>query len=104
MESIFEQIPKNVEDRIQPDARTKIAEDDEKDYLREEWQWNSWEEHDIDTEIEGPKEDDHYSGPCGLKSGVSKKIITVVQYLFQTTAINQNFFVRICAEANRYAR
>ena len=37
MDSIFEPIPKNVEDRIKPDASTKIAEDDEKDYLGEEW-------------------------------------------------------------------
>ena len=57
-------------------------EDDQEDYLGEEWQWNNWEEHDIDTEIEDPKEDDHYSGPCGLKSGVSKKFVTVVQCLF----------------------
>ena len=78
MNSVIEPIPINVEDRIQPDDSTKIAEDDEKDYLGEEWQWNNWEEHDIDTEIEGPKEDDHYSGPCGLTSGVSKKFVTVV--------------------------
>ena len=37
MDSAFEPIPKNVEDRIKPDASTKIAEDDEKDYLGEEW-------------------------------------------------------------------
>ena len=104
MDSAFEPIPTNIEDRIQPDTNTKTGEDDEMDYLGEEWQWNNWEEHDIDTEIEGPKEDDHYSGPSGLKSGVSKKFVTVVQCLFQTTAINRNFFVRICAESNRYAR
>ena len=103
MDSAFEPIPANIEDRIQPDASTKIGEDDEKVYLGEEWQWNKWEEHDIDTGIEGPKEDDNYLGPCGLKSGVSKNFVTVVQCLFQTTAINQNFFVRICVESNRYA-
>ena len=36
MDSAFEPIPENVEDRIQPDASTKITEDDEKDYLGEE--------------------------------------------------------------------
>ena len=104
MDSAFEPIPEDVEDSIQPDVSTKTSGEEDKDYLGEEWQWNNWEEHDIDTEIEGPVEDDHYSGPCGLKSGVSKKFVTVVQCLFQTTAINRNFFVRLCAESNRYAR
>ena len=104
MDTAFAPIPENIEDRIQPDVSTKTSDEDEKDYLGDEWQWNNWEEHDIETEIEGPKEDDHYSGPHGLKNGVSKKFVTVVQCLFQTTAINRNFFVRICAESNRYAR
>ena len=72
MDTAFAPIPENIEDRIQPDVSTKTSDEDEKDYLGDEWQWNNWEEHDIETEIEGPKEDDHYSGPHVLKNGVSK--------------------------------
>ena len=88
MDSAFEFIPKIFEDRISPDINTKTFEDDEKVYLPDEWQWNSWEEDDIDTEIEGSKDDDQYSGPCGLKNGVPEKSVTVVQCPFETTAIN----------------
>ena len=72
MDMAFAAIPENVEDRIQPDVSTKTSDDDENDYLGDEWQWNNWEEHDIETEIEGLKENDHCSGPHGLKNGVSK--------------------------------
>ena len=47
MDSAFELITDNVEDRIQPDIDTNAFKDDEKDILGDEWQWNSWEEHDI---------------------------------------------------------
>ena len=55
MDSAFKTIPENFEDRIQLDINIKTFEDDEKDYIGDEWQWNSWGDHNIDTEIEGPR-------------------------------------------------
>ena len=79
-------------------------EDEEIAYLGNEWQWNQWEHHNIDDEIEGPKEDDRYEGPHGLKPNVGKRFCTVLQCLFETTAMDRGFFVRLCGESNKYAR
>ncbi len=79
-------------------------EDEEIAYLGNEWQWNQWEHHNIDDEIEGPKEDDRYEGPHGLKLSIGKRLYTVLQCLFETTAMDRVFFVRLCGESNKYAR
>ena len=81
-------------------------DDDEKEaaYLGEEWQWDCWADHCIDEEIEGPKEYDHYSGPHGLKPNIGKRFFTVLQCMFETTAMNRSFFVRLCSESNKQAR
>ena len=76
----------------------------EKEYLGDGWDWNHWEEHTIEEELEGPKEYDHYSGPHGMKPNIGKKFYTVLQCLFETTAMNRSFFLRLCGESNKYAR
>ena len=43
-------------------------------YVGHEWEWNSWETHDINTDVPGPEQHDRYEGPHGLKPNVSKKL------------------------------
>ena len=63
--------------------------------MGDDWSWNQWEELDIDDRIDGPKEDDHYNGPHGLKEGVSKKFQTVLHCLLKTIAMDDHFFCEI---------
>ena len=79
-------------------------DDNENVYLGDEWQWNQWEPHNIDDDIEGPNKGDRYEGPHGLRKNISKRFCTVLQCLFETTAMNRGFFVRLCGESNKYAR
>ena len=79
-------------------------DDTENLYLGDGWKWNNWEPHNIDDKIKGPTEHDHYSGPHGLKPNVSKRFLTVLQCLFETTAMDRDFSVRLCCESNKYTR
>ena len=83
-----------------------IIQDDEPEtkYLGDNWEWNCWEEHDIEKDIPGPKEHDHYNGLHGLRKGVGRRFHTILQCLFETTAMDRSFFLRLCAESNKYAR
>ena len=83
---------------------TEIEEEEEKKYLGDEWEWNCWEKQPVEEEIIGPKEYDHYSGAHGLKANIGTRFYTVLQCLFETTAMNRSFFLRLCSESNKYAR
>ena len=73
-------------------------------FFGKDWQWNHWEDIEIDDIIHGPPEDDHYNGPHGLKTGIAKKFNTVLQCLFQTTAMDSHFFSRLVTQSNKMAR
>ena len=107
-DSAFDQVARHDSDleegRTSPNKSTTDEEDIENLYLGGNWKWNNWEPHDIDEEIEGPTEHDHYSGPHGLKPNICKRFFTVLQCLFETTAMDRDFFVRLCCESNKYAR
>ena len=63
-----------------------------------------WEELRRDDAIEGPEEYDHYNGKHGLKDGIGDSFETVLQCIFQTTAMNRDFFKRLASQSNKYAR
>ena len=80
--------------------------DDQKEFdiLGSDWQWNQWDDIEIDDSIDGPIENDCYNGPHGLKKGVAKKFETVLQCLFQTSAMDSHFFQRLVSQSNKIAR
>ena len=57
-----------------------------------------------DDTIVGPEEHDHYNRKHGLKDGVGDSFETVLQCIFQTTAMNRDFFKRRASQSNKYAR
>ena len=81
-----------------------IADDEEKDFLSDGWKWNQWEEIGDDEEVGGEVENDHYNGPHGLKIGVANKFKTVLECIFYCTAMSRDFFQRLAAQSNSYAR
>ena len=91
-------VDENTEDLIQctNQNNTEVEDKADKPYLSNEWEWNKWETHDINTNIPGPEEHDRYDGPHGLKPNISKRFCTVLQCLFETTAIDRKFFLRVC--------
>ena len=87
------------------DSKAQVNDDEnENAYLGDEWQWNQWEPHNIDDDIEGPNKGDRYEGPHGLRKNISKRFCTVLQCLFETTAMDRGFFIRLCGESNKYAK
>ena len=107
LDSAFDQVAPhelNAEEVISPNENTTDEDDIENLYLGGSWKWNNWEPHDIDDSIDGPTEHDHYSGPHGLKPNMCRRFFTVLQCLFETTAMDRDFFVRLCCESNKYAR
>ena len=61
-----------VENSIDPfNISNDCPPDDEPEtmYLGDNWEWNYWQEHDVDEEIPGPKEHVHYNGPQGIRKG-----------------------------------
>ena len=80
------------------------ATEEDVDYIGDGWLWNKWEEIGDDEEIPGPKEDDHYNGRHGLKEGIGAKFSTILQCIFETTCMNRDFFKRLSAQSNKYAR
>ena len=66
-------------------------DEDNVDIFGRDWSWN-WEKLEVDDVIEGPEEHDHYNGRHGLKDGVGESFETVLQRIFQTTAMNYDFF------------
>ena len=73
--------PFNVSNDCPPDDKQETT------YLGDNWEWNCWQEHDIDEEIVWPKEYDHYNGPQGIQKGVGRRFHTILQCLFETTSI-----------------
>ncbi len=80
------------------------VEEEDVDYIYDGWVWNKWEEIGDDDEIPGPKKDDHYNGHHGLKEGVGEKFTKILQCIFETTCMNRDFFKRLTAQLNKYAR
>eukprot|EP00957_Ditylum_brightwellii_P063049 4785421-Ditylum_brightwellii.AAC.2 len=50
----------------------KVDNEEEGNFMGEDWKWNNWAPRDVSQEIPGPKFEDRYSGPRGLKDGVEK--------------------------------
>ena len=65
-------------------------DEDGVDIFGRDWSWK-WEKLEVDDDIEGPEEHDHYNRRHGLKDGVGESFGTVLQCIFQTTAMNQFF-------------
>ena len=86
------------------DEMEETNEEQEIDVLGDEWAWNQWEEIADDEEIPGPKETDRYNGPHGIKPHVASSFKTVLQCIFSTTAMDIEFFKRLAAQSNKYAR
>ena len=103
---VLTNVDENTEDLIQftNQNNTEVEDKADKPYLSNEWEWNKWETHDINTNIPGPEEHDRYDGPHGLKPNISKSFCTVLQSLFEITAIDKKFFLRVCGESNKHAK
>ena len=81
-------------------ANDKVEDDD---YLTG-WKWEKWETIGDDESIQGPPEDNHYDGPHGLRDGISNRFRTVLECVFQTTAMEPSFFQRLASQSNKYAK
>ena len=96
------------DDDVDEDGRSPIVDlvdnEDEIDYMGTEWAWNSWRDIDADEEIQGPPENDRYNGPHGLRKGIGNRFDTVLQCVMTTTAMSLEFFERLAAQSNKYAR
>ena len=68
------------------------------------WKWDRWEDIGIDDDIPGPELVDPYNGPHGLRPGISTSFTTVLQCIFVCSAMDQDFFKRLTANSNKYAR
>ena len=103
---VLTNVDENAEDLIQSPEHnnTEVEDKADKPYLSNEWEWNKWETHDINSNIPGPEEHDRYDGPHGLKPNISKRFCTVLQCLFETTAIDRKFFLPVCGESNKHAK
>ena len=80
------------------------SEETEINFMTDEWKWNNWSEIDDDESIDGPPEPDRYSGPHGLKPGVASSFATILQCIFKTTAMSQDWFKRLTSQSNKFAR
>ena len=81
-----------------------VDNEDDIDYMGKEWAWNSWRDIDTDEEIPGPAENDRYNGPHGLRKGIGNRFDTILQCVMNTTAMSLEFFERLAAQSNKYAR
>ena len=83
-----------------------VENNNEKDvnYLSDDWKWNQWKEIGDDESIKGPPVEDRYNGPHGLKPGFPTSFTTVLQCIFQSTAMSRSFFQRLASQSNKYAR
>eukprot|EP00957_Ditylum_brightwellii_P065552 4972187-Ditylum_brightwellii.AAC.2 len=50
----------------------KVDNEEEANFVGDEWKWNNWAAHDISQEIPGPKLPDRYNEPQRLGDGVEK--------------------------------
>ena len=73
-------------------------------YMSDDWNWNNWKNIDDDESITGPPENDRYNGPHGLKAGIPTSFPTILQCIFQTTALSRSLFQRLTSQSNKYAR
>ena len=73
-------------------------------FISEEWNWDSWVTIDDDEDIPGPPDVDPYDGGHSLKDGVADSFETVLACIFNTTAMDRDFFKRLAAQSNKYAR
>ena len=59
--------------------------------MRKDWKCESWEEVVDDEEIQGPTDTDNYNDQHGIKPDLENRFDTVLQCLFEYTAIKQYF-------------
>ena len=97
-----------VDEDADEDGRSPIGDlvdnERENNFMGNEWKWNCWEDIGNDEEVDGPLETDRYNGPHGLKNGVGNRFKTIFQCIMTTTAMNIEFFRRLVANSNKYAR
>ena len=79
-------------------------ENNETNFISEEWAWDNWVAIDDDEDIPGSPDVDPYNGGHGLKEGVADSFETVLACIFNTTAMDRDFFKRLAAQSNKYAR
>ena len=91
IESNEKQVPSfNLTNKYTSNEEAQVNDDEnENAYLGDEWQWNQWEPHNIDDDIEGPNKGDRYEGLHGLRKNIRKRFCTVLQCLFETTAMDR---------------
>jgi hypothetical protein len=89
----------SAEDTQEPDS-----EETEINFMTDDWKWNNWSEIGDDESIAGPPEPDRYNGPHGLKPGVPTSFPTILQCIFKTTAMSQDWFQRLASQSNKFAR
>ena len=82
-----------------------VDNEKEMNFMSDEWKWDNWEEIGDDDKITGmPPFDDVYNGPHGLRPGIVGRFKTVLQCVMHTTAMSVEFFDRLTAQSNKYAR
>ena len=93
---------------VDENGRSPIADlvdnEDEDNFMGNEWAWNFWKDIADDENVEGPPENDRNNGPHGLKNGINESYMTVLQCVMNTTAMSLEFFERLIAQSNEYAR
>jgi hypothetical protein len=70
----------------------KVDNEEEANFMGEDWEWNNWAPHDVSQEIPGPKIEDKYNGPHGLEDGVENKFTTALQCVMECTTMDREFF------------
>ena len=93
---------------VDESGRSPIADsvdnEDEGKFMGEEWAWNCWKDIADDENVEGPPENDRYNVPHDLKNGIRERFTDVLQFVMNTTVISMEFFERLTAQSNKYAR
>ena len=93
------------EDEDKDDDHNKSTPDGmDINYMSDDWKWNNWKDIDDDDSVKGPPEHDRYNGPHGIKDGFPNRFTTVLHCIFKSSAMSQDFFRRLAAQSNKYAR
>eukprot|EP00957_Ditylum_brightwellii_P085522 6504904-Ditylum_brightwellii.AAC.1 len=56
----------------------KVDNEEEGNFIGDNWEWNNWEPNDVSQEILGPKIEDKYNGPHRLEDAVENKFTTAL--------------------------
>ena len=73
-------------------------------FMTNNWEWKNWEDVGDEEEVHGLQESNCYNSPHALKSGIAKSFGTTLQCIMRTSAMSIEFFERLTAQINNYAR